>query len=113
MAEQVSSISTARASIERLRSRLASMREEAKTAAKTGTTAVITIGGGVAAGAIASKMPYLPGTQVPTAGAIGAALITAAMTGMLDEHGEQVSAFGAGMLAAIAARETEKVLAAA
>lgn len=109
-AEAISNISQARSAVERLKSRLANMREEAKAAAKTGTTSLIVIGGGAAAGAVQAKMPTLPGSTVPTAAALGSLLVAAAMTGMLEEQADSVAAFGAGMLAAMAARETEKML---
>lgn len=102
-----------RASYDRLKSRLATVREDAKKAAKTGASSLIVVGGGVAAGVIASKVPTLPGTTVPTAAVVGTVLVAAAMTGMLDDQSDNVAAFGSGMLAAIAARETEKLLAAA
>lgn len=105
--------SITRASVERLKTRLASMREDAKHATKVGVASLVVVGGGAAAGAISAKMPYLPGTQVPTAAALGTALVAAAMTGLLDEQGDNVAAFGSGMLAAIAARETERMLKAA
>ena len=89
------------------------MREDAKHATKVGVGSLVVVSGGAAAGIVASKMPYLPGTQVPTAAAVGAALVAAAMTGMLEEQGDNVAAFGSGMLAAIAARETERALKAA
>lgn len=102
-----------RASFDRLKTRLASMREDAKHATKVGVQSLVVVGGGAAAGAISSKMPYLPGTQVPTAAAVGTALVAAAMTGMLEDQSDNVAAFGSGMLAAMAARETERMLKAA
>lgn len=102
-----------RASYDRMKARLASIREEAKHATKVGVTSLVVVGGGAAAGVIQAKMPYLPGTQIPTAAAVGSALVAAAMTGMLDDQGEHVAGLGAGMLAAIAARETERMLKAA
>lgn len=113
MAENISSLSQAREALERYKSRLANLREEAKHATRTGVQSLVIVGGGAAAGALAAKMPYLPGTQVPTAAALGAGLVTAAMTGMLEDQSDNIAFFGAGMLAAIAARETEKMLAAA
>lgn len=107
------SLAVTRASLDRLKNRLSSMREDAKHATKVGVGSLVTVGGGAAAGVIQAKMPYLPGTQVPTAAAVGTALIAAAMTGMLDEQSDNVAAFGSGMLAAIAARESERMLKAA
>lgn len=108
----VESLSQARANIDRLKSRLANVKEASKLAAKTGIASLCVVGGGVAAGVIQAKYPTLPGSTVPSAAAAGALLITAAMSGMLDEHGDNVALIGAGMLAAIAAREAEKALAA-
>ena len=102
-----------RASVDRLKARLSSMKEDAKHATKIGVGSLVIVGGGAAAGVIAAKMPYLPGTNVPTAAAVGSALVAAAMTGMLDEQSDNVANLGAGMLAAIAARETERMLKAA
>lgn len=107
------SLSKTREALERYKSRLANLKEEAKHASRTGVQSLVIVGGGAAAGALASKMPYLPGTSVPTSAAVGAALVTAAMTGMLDDQSDNVAFFGAGMLAALAARETEKMLTAA
>ena len=89
------------------------MREDAKHATKIGVGSLVVVGGGAAAGVIQAKMPYLPGTNVPTAAAVGSALVAAAMTGMLDDQSDHVANLGAGMLAAIAAKETERMLKAA
>jgi hypothetical protein len=110
MAAEVNSITEAREKLSRFRSQLANMREEAKHVAKVGTSAVLTITGGGLAGAIQSKMPYLPGTQVPTAAALGFGLIALAMSGMLDDQADAAADVGAGMLAALAAREAERIV---
>lgn len=102
-----------RASVDRLKARLASMKDDAKHATKVGVQSLVVVGGGAAAGLISAKMPYLPGTQVPTAAAVGTALVAAAMTGMLDDQSDNVASLGSGMLAAMAARETERMLKAA
>lgn len=103
-------MSVTRASVERLKTRLQSMRADAKHASKVGIGSLVVVGGGAAAGVIQAKMPYLPGTTVPTAAAVGSALVAAAMTGLLDEQSDNVAAFGSGMLAALAAREAEKMV---
>jgi len=107
------STSITRASVDRLKARLASVKEDAKHATRVGVTSLVVVGGGAAAGLIQGKLPLLPGTNVPTAAAVGTALVAAAMTGMLDDQSDNVAAFGSGMLAAIAARETERMMAAA
>jgi hypothetical protein len=107
------STSLTRASYDRLKARLANVKNEAKHATKVGVTSLVVVGGGAAAGAISAKMPFLPGTNVPTAAAVGSAMIAAAMTGMLEDQSDNVASLGAGMLAAVAARETERMLKAA
>lgn len=102
-----------RASFDRLKARLQNVKAEAKHATKVGVTSLVVVGGGAAAGAITAKFPVLPGTNVPMAAAVGSALIAAAMTGMLEDQSDNVASIGAGMLAAIAARQTELMLKAA
>lgn len=106
-------MSTAIEKLKRVQSQLANMKDEAKRAAKIGVGSTLVVGGGAAAGVLAAKMPYLPRTTVPTAGALGSGLILLSMSGVLDEHSDEVAMVGAGMLAAVAARETEKLFAAA
>lgn len=107
------STSITRASVDRLKTRIQNMKSEAMHAAKTGAGSLLVVGGGVAAGAFQAKMPFLPGTQIPTAAAVGTALVAAAMTGMLEDQSDHVAAFGSGLLAAVAANETYKLLNAA
>lgn len=106
-------LSGAKERLDRLRSQMANMREQAKHATRVGTESLIVVAGGAAAGALQTKMPYLPGTQIPTAAAVGVGLITMAMSGMLDEQADAAAFLGAGMLAALAAQETQKLLLAA
>lgn len=110
MAENVNSLTEAREKLTRFKNQLANMRAEAKHVAKVGTSAVLTVAGGGLAGAIQAKMPFLPGTQVPTAAAIGFGLVALSMSGMLDEQGDAAADIGAGMLAALAAREAERIV---
>ncbi len=110
MAAEVTNITEAREKLQRFRHQLANMRQEAKHVAKVGTSSVLIVAGGGLAGAIQSKMPFLPGTQVPTAAAVGFGLVALAMSGMLDEQGDAAADIGAGMLAALAAREAERIV---
>ena len=89
---------------------IASNKEKAKAAARIVNTSMLTVAGGAAAGAIEAKMPYVPKTTVPTPVAIGGVLVLAGMTGLLEEQSDVATAFGSGMLAAMAARETNKLL---
>jgi hypothetical protein len=106
-------MSTALEKVNRLKAQLQNIKEEAKQAAKIGVSSTLVVGGGAAAGLLAAKMPYLPRTTVPTAGAVGSGLILLAMSGVLDEHADNAAMVGAGMLAAVAARESEKLFKAA
>lgn len=107
------STSITRASVDRLKTRIQNMKSEAMHAAKTGAGSLIVVGGGAAAGVLQSKMPFLPGTQVPTAAVVGSLMVAAAMTGMLEDQSDNIAAFGSGLLAAVAANETYKLLQAA
>lgn len=109
----LSSISKARDTVQRLRSQLANVKDDMKRASKLGLDTVVVVGGGVAAGVITVKMPTLFSSTVPTAGVVGAALTALAMSGVFEDEGERVALFGAGILAATAAAETEKLLQAA
>lgn len=106
-------ISSAKEKLERLRSQMANMREQAKHATRVGTESLLVVAGGAAAGALEAKLPFLPGTQIPTAAAVGVALVAGAMSGMLDDQADNAAMLGAGMLAALAAKETNKLVAAA
>jgi hypothetical protein len=106
-------MSTAIEKLKRVQSQLTNLKAEAKQAAKIGIGSTLVVGGGAVAGVLAAKLPYLPRTTVPTAGAVGSAAILLAMSGVLEEHSDEVAMIGAGMLAAVAARETEKLFAAA
>lgn len=99
--------------LERLRSQLSNMRDQAKHATRVGSESLIVIAGGAAAGALQNKMPFLPGTQIPTAAAVGVGFIVAGMSGWLEDQGDNAAFLGAGMLAALAAKETDKLLSAA
>lgn len=111
MAAEVSSLTEAREKLQRFSSQLKNLRSEAKHVAKVGTSSVLIVAGGGLAGAVQAKMPFLPGTQVPTAAALGFGLVALAMSGMLDEQGDAAADIGAGMLAAMAAREAERIVA--
>jgi hypothetical protein len=83
-------------------------RAEAKRAASIGISAGLTVAGGAAAGALAIKYAYLPGSNVRTDVALGSALVLAAAFDLFDGVDDQVADFGAGMLAAAACRGTAK-----
>ena len=106
-------MSTTMEKVTRLRTQLANVKEEAKHVARLGIASTVVIGGGAAAGLCGAKMPFLPKTAVPTAGALGSGLIVLAMSGVLEKEADNVALFGAGMVAAVVARETEKLLTAA
>lgn len=92
---------------EALKRTRARARELAKRSARLGTTAIITIAGGVGAGFLDTRFPYIPGTRVPTSFAAGMALIFAAAGDMFDQDAnDRMAALGSGMIAALAARHT-------
>lgn len=111
MAEANITLTEAKGRLERLRSQLANVREQAKHATRIGTESLVVVAGGAACGVIQAKMPFLPGTQIPTAGAVGVGLLTLAMSGMLDDQADNAAFFAAGLLAPLAAKEAEKLAA--
>lgn len=88
-----------------LKSRMQNYKQESKAIAKVGLNSTATVMGGAAAGFLHVKKPMLWGDSLPTAAVAGASLIGVAMTGMFDEYGEGVAAFGAGLTAGAAAIE--------
>lgn len=113
MAEAITNLSDAKAKLQRFKSQLLNYKENAKHAARVSRDSMIVVAGGAAAGAIQNKLPYLPGTTIPTAAAVGVGLIALGASGMLDEQSDSAAFLGAGMLAALAAKETDKLLSAA
>jgi hypothetical protein len=96
------------ARVERLKSALSVARGHARETARLGTSALVTVGGGVAAGWINAKYPTFANTTVQTTTALGVLAIACALSGLCDEYSDEVCSLGAGMLAAQAADESEK-----
>lgn len=94
----------------RLERTLERYKESAQHAARVGNGALLTVAGGAAAGALGAKLPYVPGTTFPTPAAAGLMGLVAAMSGKMGDQGDTIAAVSAGMLAAVVARETEKLL---
>lgn len=95
---------------ERLKGQLSRIREKGKQAAKTTNGVLLTVAGGAAAGAMAAKMPKLPGTEIPSPVGVGGLLVVAGVAGLFDEMSDNIAQLGAGMLCATVALETEKAL---
>ncbi len=85
-------------------------RQETERATRVGTNAVVVAAGGCAAGVLAQKFPFIPNTQVPTDLVVGTACVVGAMLDAGGAENDKLAAFGAGLLAAAAARETQKAL---
>jgi hypothetical protein len=96
--------------LQSLKSRFAHLKEDAKRIAQLGTASALTVAGGAAAGVLAVKMPKLPGTEIQSDVALGSACVGVALMGWGDKYAEQLCSLGAGMLAVVAARETQKAL---
>lgn len=105
-----STTSLTRRSIERLQSRIQNMKKEAKEAARQTKNSAMTVMGGATAGMLAAKYPTIGDSEVPTAAALGVALVGLSVTGMLDEYGDEMNGLGSGMLAAVAAAEVQKAI---
>ena len=98
-------------SLQSLKNRFASLKEDAKRVAQLGTAAALTTAGGALAGVLQVKLPKLPGTEIQTDMALGSALVGAALVGWAGNYGEQATALGAGLLAVAASREVAKAVA--
>lgn len=113
MAQQALTVADARAALSRLKGRVNALQERTKEAAEAGVVGLSTIAGGVAAGAIQVKLEKFPGTDLPAGPVIGSFVLTLAMLGKVGAQRLPLASFGGGILAAYAARETEKLLNAA
>jgi hypothetical protein len=96
--------------VSRLSAQMQRVKEESKRVTEVGVSSVVTVAGGAAAGALAAKMPTVPGSQVPSDIALGAGCVMLAMIGAGGKNNEHLASFGAGVLAVRAAKETEKAL---
>lgn len=97
--------------LSRLQSSLAKTREKAAEAAQTAVDATLTVAGGAASGLLRVKMPKIPGTNLDSDGAIGAALTVASVLGMFGKDLDRyANCIGTGLLAASTSREIETML---
>jgi hypothetical protein len=100
-------MSTAMQQVSSLRTQLGKLKGELKHSAKIGTNAVLTVSGGVIAGYCYADHPTVPGTNLPMAGALGAGVLLAAITGLADDYSDPLAAIGSGLLAVVVAKEAE------
>jgi len=92
--------------LNRLQSSVKAARVHGQRVAKLGADSLLTVGGGAAAGVLSVKMPKIPGTQLDSDVAIGTACVLLALMDVADGYDAELNAFGSGLLAAAAARET-------
>lgn len=104
-------MSTAMEKVARLETSLKNIKAKGREVARQGTSSVMTVAGGVAAGVLAAKLPLIPNTNLPSDAVVGTALVGLGLAGMAGEFDDQVIATGSGMLAVAAARETQKAMA--
>lgn len=96
--------------IQRARATIRSMRETSKHVGKVMVAQVCAAAGGATAGFLAVKLPVLPKTNIPTDLALGTAIGLGAALDMFDTANDYANAYAMGLLAAGAARETQKML---
>jgi hypothetical protein len=97
---------------QRLQNTVKAARVQGQRVAKLGADSLLTVAGGATAGVLSIKMPKFPGTQIDADVAIGSACVLAALFDVADGYDAELNAFGSGLLAAAAARETATHLAA-
>jgi hypothetical protein len=85
-------------------------REEGQRMTRVGVNGTLAVGGGATAGLLRSKFPVIPGTEVPTDAVLGGVALVAAATDLVGEYGDELSAFGGGLLAARACTVVENAL---
>jgi len=93
--------------VERLRSQLSNLKGELKNSAKIGTMSVLTVSGSVIAGWCYADHPTIPGTNFPTAAAIGCGLVLGALSNVFDDYSDPLAALGSGLLAVVIGKESE------
>ena len=94
--------------ITRLTNSLKKVKTELAVGAKLGTMSLLTISGGVIAGWCYAKLPYVPNTTFPLAGALGSGLMLGALAGIFEQYSEQAANVGTGLLTVSLAKEAEK-----
>lgn len=94
--------------VDRLNRLLSTARSHARESARVGTNSLVTVAGGVATGWCNAKYEKFAGTEVSSAAVIGVGAVVAALSGIFAEYSDEAAAFGAGMLASLAAAESEK-----
>lgn len=88
------------------------LREDGKQVAKTFKLGLLTSAGGAASGYLStnSSLVKVPGTDMPMDASLGTALLVGCSFDMFDSMNDDVAAFASGLLAAAAARETQKIV---
>lgn len=107
------SITTVRDQLVRAKAAISRMREQGEAIASHTSHAVLTAGGGAAAGAIRVYQPLVPGTQIPTDLALGLLVAGAGVVGAAGDWSDEAVSLGGGMLAASLAKMVETALQAA
>ena len=102
-------VSDLRQAVERYRNQLKAVKIEGQRMAVLGTHAVLTAGGGAIVGVLRVHAPKIGG-KIDTPLLVGSALCTAALLDIGGDYSDEMNALGAGMLAAVAATETEAML---
>lgn len=97
---------------ESMRGAVRRAREETKRFAHVTTMGVMTAAGGAVSGYLSTNgsLVKVPGTEVPSDFALGTALLLGCSLDMFDAQNDNVAAFAGGLLAAAAARETQKAV---
>jgi hypothetical protein len=96
------------ATIQRLSTRLKTIKESSAKGARIGTQQILAGGGGMLAGFIDAKFSTIPNTNLDTAGVLGALGGLAAVSGHFEDHSDSVGAVAGGMLAYVLGRETKE-----
>ena len=98
--------------LERARAALKNYKADAQRVSKLGLNLVLASAGGAASGILQVKHPKLFGSEVDTDAALALVIAAGCAADMFDGAEEYMSSFAMGVAGAVAARETQQLMAA-
>jgi hypothetical protein len=104
---QVASLSDARAKLAAYGSRLKNISAKSEEAAERVTHLAVGLGGSAMAGALRAKVPTIPGTEIPSDAAAGAALAIGSVLGIFGKRADVAMVGGIGLMGPWIAEQVE------
>lgn len=107
---QVASLSDARAKLASYGTRMKNIAAKSEEAAERVTHLAVGISGSAVAGALRAKVPTVPGTEIPTDAAAGAALAVGSVLGLFGKRADVAMVAGIGLMGPWVAEQVESRL---